>query len=59
MDLSLMAINYLLCADKKHLLLKQSKKVHEIKVRNYNAKAACMYFHGSFGLVSNYPEFGK
>lgn len=59
MDLSLMFINYLLCADKKYLLLKQSKKVHEIKERNYNAKAACIYFHTSFGLASNNQEFGK
>ena len=59
MDLALMAINYLLYIDNKSPFIETIKRVHEMKDRNYNVKAACMDFLGSLGLVPNNPEFGQ
>ena len=59
MDLSLMAINYLLYSTNKQPFLETIKSVHGMKGRNYNVKAACIDFLGSLGLVpnnSNYEE---
>lgn len=59
MDLSLMAINYLLYISNKEPFIKTIKRVHEMENRNYNVKEACMDFLGSLGIVSNdyqHPE---
>lgn len=59
MDLSLMAINYLLYSTNKQPFIETIKSVHDMKDRNYNVKAACMDFLGSLGFVpniSNYEE---
>jgi hypothetical protein len=53
MDLSLMAINYLLYVENKQPFIETIKSVHEMAGRNYNVKAACMDFLGSLGLVPN------
>jgi len=57
MDLSLMAINYLLYVRNKQSFVETIKSVYEMKGRNYNVKAACMNFLGSLGLVPNNPEY--
>lgn len=57
MQISLMAINYLLYAKNKEPFIDTIKKVHLLKDRDYNVKAACMDFLGSLGLVPNNPEF--
>lgn len=53
MDLALMAINYLLYVSNKEPFIKTMKRVHEMKDRNYNVKAACLDFLGSLGIVPN------
>jgi len=53
MDLSLMAINYLLYVKNKEPFIDTIKEVHDMEGRIYNVKAACMDFLGSLGLVPN------
>jgi len=57
MDVSLMAINYLLYTENKKPFIETIKQVHEMKDRNYNVKAACMDFLGSIGYVPNNWEY--
>ncbi len=57
MDLSLMTINNLLYVVNKQPFIETIKRVHEMKGRNYNVKAACMDFLGSLGLVPNSMEY--
>jgi arylsulfatase A-like enzyme len=57
MDISLMAINYLLYTGNKTPFIETIKDVHEMKDRNYNVKAACMDFLGSLGYVPNSWEY--
>ncbi|MBN2775147.1 MAG: sulfatase-like hydrolase/transferase, partial [Prolixibacteraceae bacterium] len=59
MDLSLMAINYLLYIENKQPFVETIRQVHEMDGRNYNVKAACMDFLGSLGLVPNNPEYSE
>ncbi|MFY9150540.1 MAG: sulfatase [Prolixibacteraceae bacterium] len=53
LDISLMAINYLLYIRNKQPFVETIKNVHEKTDRDYNVKAACMDFLGSLGLVEN------
>jgi len=53
LNISLMAINYLLYTTNKEPFVKTIKEVHSMGDRNYNVKAACMNFLGSMGLVPN------
>lgn len=59
MDLSLMAINYLLYVKDNQTFIETIKAVHEMKGRNYNVKAACMDFLGSLGLVPNNTDYAE
>lgn len=57
MDLSLMAINYMLYLENKQPFIGTVRAVHEKSSTNYNVKAACMDFLGSLGLVPNSIEY--
>ncbi len=57
LDLSLMAINYLLYVDNKQPFIETIKKVHGMDNRNYNVRAACLDFLGSLGIVPNTFDF--
>lgn len=62
LDLSLMAINYLLYSDNRKPFVDIIREVHGMEDRNYNVRAACLDFLGSLGLVPNtfeYQEFIK
>ncbi len=56
-NISLMAVNYLLYTKNKQPFVDTIRKVHEMKDRDYNVKAACMDFLGSLGLVPNNPDY--
>ncbi|HSH18807.1 MAG TPA: hypothetical protein VLA03_00050, partial [Draconibacterium sp.] len=57
MQISLMAINYLLYTKNKEPFIKTIQAVHQMDDRDYNVKAACMDFLGSLGLVPNNPDY--
>ncbi len=57
LNISLMAINYLLYTKNKKPFVDTIWKVHEMKDRDYNVKAVCMDFLGSLGLVPNNPDY--
>ncbi len=53
MDISLMAINYLMYVENKQPFIETIKAVYEMPGRNYNVKAACQDFLGVLKLVAN------
>jgi len=57
MDLSLMAINFLLYEKNKQPFIGTIQSVYKMEGRNYNVKAACMDFLGSLGLVPNNADY--
>jgi len=57
MDLSLMAINFLLYEKNKQPFIGTIQSVYKMEGRNYNVKAACMDFLGSLGLVPNNTDY--
>ena len=57
LNISLMAVNYLLYTKNKKPFVATIRKVHEMEDRDYNVQAACMDFLGSIGLVPNNPDF--
>ncbi len=57
LNISLMAINYLLYTTNKKPFVATIRKVHDMKDRDYNVQAACMDFLGSLGLVPNNPDY--
>ncbi len=57
LQVSLMAINYLLYSKNKETFVETIRTVHQMPDRDYNVKAACMDFLGSLGLVPNNPEY--
>jgi hypothetical protein len=57
MQISLMAINFLLYSKNKEPFIKTIQAVHKMDDRDYNVKAACMDFLGSLGLVPNNPDY--
>jgi arylsulfatase A-like enzyme len=59
MDLSLMAVNYLLYVANKEPFIETIQSVHEMNGRSYNVKAACMDFLGSLGLVPNTFDYAE
>ncbi len=59
LDISLMAINYLLYATNKDPFVETIRTVHEMPGRTYNVKAACMDFLGSMGLVPNNMKYSE
>ena len=59
LDISLMAVNYLLYSDNKEPFVETIRKVHEMDDRDYNVQAACMDFLGSLGLVPNNPDYRR
>jgi len=59
LNISLMAVNYLLYSDNKEPFVETIREVHEMEDRDYNVQAACMDFLGSLGLVPNNPEYRR
>jgi arylsulfatase A-like enzyme len=59
LDISLMAVNYLLYSENKEPFVETIRKVHDMDDRDYNVKAACMDFLGSLGLVPNNPDYSQ
>ena len=57
LQISLMAINYLLYTENKNPFIETIKEVRRMDDRDYNVKAACMDFLGSLGLVPNNPDY--
>jgi hypothetical protein len=57
LQVSLMAINYLLFSENKEPFIETIRAVHKMDSRDYNVKAACMDFLGSLGLVPNNQEY--
>lgn len=57
LQVSLMAINYLLYTKNREPFIETIREVHKMKDRDYNVRAACMDVLGSLGLVPNNPEF--
>ncbi len=56
-QISLMAINYLLYTKNRDPFVETIREVQKMKDRDYNVKAACMDVLGSLGLVPNNPDF--
>jgi hypothetical protein len=56
-QVSLMAINYLLYTKNRDPFVETIREVQKMKDRDYNVKAACMDVLGSLGLVPNNPDF--
>ena len=59
LNISLMAINYLLYSDNKEPFVETIWKVHKMEDRDYNVLAACMDFLGSLRLVPNNPDYRR
>jgi arylsulfatase A-like enzyme len=59
LNISLMAVNYLLYSDNKEPFVETIRTVHEMEDRDYNVRAACMDFLGSLGLVPNNPNYSE
>ena len=57
LNISLMAVNYLLYSENKEPFVETIRKVHEMDDRDYNVQAASMDFLGSLGLVPNNPDY--
>lgn len=56
LQISLMAINYLLYTKNREPFVETIREVQKMKDRDYNVKAACMDVLGSLGLVANTPD---
>jgi len=56
-QVSLMAINYLLYTKNREPFVETIREVQKMKDRDYNVRAACMDVLGSLGLVPNNPDF--
>jgi len=59
LNISLMAINYLLYSDNKEPFVETIRETHAMEDRDYNVQAACMDFLGSLGLVPNNPDYRR
>lgn len=57
LQVSLMAINYLLYSANREPFVETIREVHQLKGRDYNVRAACMDVLGSMGLVPNNPDY--
>jgi hypothetical protein len=57
LQVSLMAINYLLYTANREPFVETIREVHQLKDRDYNVRAACMDVLGSLGLVQNNPDY--
>jgi arylsulfatase A-like enzyme len=57
LQVSLMAINYLLYTKNCEPFVETIREVQKMKDRDYNVRAACMDVLGSLGLVPNNPDF--
>lgn len=57
LQVSLMAINYLLYIENRDPFVETIREVQKMKDRDYNVKAACMDVLGSLGLVPNNPDY--
>jgi hypothetical protein len=57
LQISLMAINYLLYTKNREPFVETIREVHKMNDRDYNVKAACMDVLGSLGLVPNNPDY--
>ncbi len=57
LQVSLMAINYLLYSKNREPFVETIREVQKLKDRDYNVRAACMDVLGSLGLVPNNPDY--
>jgi len=57
LQISLMAINYLLYTKNREPFVETIRNVHQMNDRDYNVRAACMDVLGSLGLVPNNPDY--
>jgi hypothetical protein len=57
LQISLMAINYLLYTKNREPFVETIREVQKMKDRDYNVHAACMDVLGSLGLVPNTPDY--
>ena len=57
LQVSLMAINYLLYTKNREPFVETIREVQKMKDRDYNVRAACMDVLGSLGLVPNNPDY--
>jgi arylsulfatase A-like enzyme len=57
LQISLMAINFLLYSKNKTPFIETIQTVRSITDRDYNVRAACMDFLGSLSLVPNNPDY--
>ena len=57
LNVSLMAINYLLYTKNREPFVETIRDVHQMNDRDYNVRAACMDFLGSLDLVPNNPDY--
>lgn len=57
LQISLMAINYLLYTKNREPFVETIREVQQMKDRDYNVRAACMDVLGSLGLVPNNPDY--
>jgi hypothetical protein len=57
LQISLMAINYLLYIENREPFVETIREVQKMKDRDYNVRAACMDVLGSLGLVPNNPDY--
>jgi len=57
LDISLMAVNYLLYVSNKDPFIKTIWKVYKMDDRNYYVRTACTNFLGNLGLIPNHPDY--
>ncbi len=57
LQISLMAINYLLYSKNREPFVETIREVHKMKDRDYNVRAACLDVLGSLGLVPNNADY--
>lgn len=57
LDISLMAVNYMLYVANKEPFIETIWKVYKMEDRNYYVRTACTNFLGNLGLMPNHPDY--
>jgi arylsulfatase A-like enzyme len=57
LDISLMAVNYLLYVTNKEPFIETIWKVYKMEDRNYYVRTACTNFLGNLDLIPNHPDY--
>ncbi len=57
LDISLMAVNYLLYVTNKEPFIETIWKVYKMEARNYYVRTACTNFLGNLDLIPNHPDY--